>query len=75
MNDGRWLDHRKSSHKPFTLTNVEFMMAEGLLRRLQPIAIPGSITLRPKKLLPHIVIDSMDAPSMLTKERDYFAAN
>jgi hypothetical protein len=75
MNDGRWLDHRKSSQKPFTLTNVEFEMAKGLLRRLQPIAIPGSITLQPKKLLSHIIIDSMHAPSALTKESDYFAAD
>jgi hypothetical protein len=47
----------------------------GCLRISTTLEAPKTESPCGPKTLSHIVIDSMDAPSMLTKERDHFAAN
>jgi hypothetical protein len=51
------------------------MVPEILELSLQPIAVPGRISVCAEEVLPHIVVDPMDFPAVIAKECNNFTAD
>src|SRR5215813_13743966 len=58
-----------------TVANVDLMVVEAGMSGNEPLLVPARVTLRSKKISPHVIINAVDFPSALAKVVNHLGAN